>query len=312
MNKETPDGKAATKKMIKPIVNIRRPAAPVEPITGVVHPMGAIPMREDVRHIEIDQIRPDPTQPRRYFNQATLDELAASIREKGVLQPIAVKISDHGDGFDIVYGERRWKSAAIAGLTTIPCIVKDSVKDAHEIQLIENIQRENLTPDDLARAVGRGLSDRQCSHEEYAKLIGKNRPFISKCVKITQFLNADGVQDRLNDLRASVEFDIGFERMYEAACKATTADGISYLQMVGQHRLTTTATRSKNNAQPRLWDDGKLVKHLRGLRNKMDFSALQSVTLKGEKKPVLEEIDKTIGSLKNAIESLAALKNKLK
>jgi ParB/RepB/Spo0J family partition protein len=312
MTRETTDNKAVTKNVIKPIVNIRRPTAPVEPITGVVHPIGAIPMREDVRHIEIDNIRPDPTQPRRYFNQASLDELAASIREKGVLQPIAVKISDNGDGFDIIYGERRWKSATIAGLTSIPCIVKDRVRDAHEIQLIENIQRESLTPDDLARAVGRGLSDRQCSHEEYAQLIGKNRPFVSKCFKIAQFLNTEGVQELLNDLRASVEFDIGFERLYEAACKTTPADGISYLHMVGHHRLTTTATRVKTSAQPHSWDDGKLVKHLRGLQTKMDFSALQSVTVKGEKKPVLEEIDKTIGSLKKAIESLATLKNKLK
>ena len=96
-----------------------------------------------MREIEIGRIRPNPEQPRVQFKEETIDELADSIAERGVLQPILLR--PHGDGFEIVAGERRWRAAQRARLHTIPAIVREiDDSTAAEIALIENVQREDL------------------------------------------------------------------------------------------------------------------------------------------------------------------------
>lgn len=98
------------------------------------------------RIIPIKEIIPDPNQPRKTFNQQKLEELAATIRSKGVIEPITVRFNDNSGKYMIVTGERRYKAAQIAGLTEIPCIVKDLTdQEALILQIIENVQREALT-----------------------------------------------------------------------------------------------------------------------------------------------------------------------
>ncbi|MBI4317270.1 MAG: ParB/RepB/Spo0J family partition protein [Chloroflexi bacterium] len=106
------------------------------------------------KEIRLDRIQPDPNQPRRTWDQGKMEELAASIREQGILQPIVVEYVDDGNYFRLIHGERRWRAANMAGLQTIPAIIKkvdDNTKLAQ--QLIENIQREDLNDVDRARAL---------------------------------------------------------------------------------------------------------------------------------------------------------------
>jgi ParB family transcriptional regulator, chromosome partitioning protein len=105
-----------------------------------------------LREIPLDQIRPNPQQPRKRFDESSLASLAESIRERGVLQPIIVRPVEQG--FEVVAGERRWHAAQLAGEATIPALIDDAVDDAGslELALIENVVRENLTPIEQARS----------------------------------------------------------------------------------------------------------------------------------------------------------------
>lgn len=113
---------------------------------------------EIVQNIKITKIEPDKEQPRKRFDEEKLDELANSIKQYGVIQPIIVTLKD--DYYQIIAGERRWRAAKKAGLTEIPCLVRTKTEQENrEIALIENIQRENLNPIEKAKGLRRLLDD---------------------------------------------------------------------------------------------------------------------------------------------------------
>lgn len=145
---------------------------------------------EEVIYLDIDRISPGEQQPRKSFKDEPLRELAASIKEKGVLQPVIV--SRVGDGtFRLVTGERRWRAAALAGLKKIPALLRDvASKDSLEIALIENIQREDLNPIETADAFKRLMSDFNLTQEELSEKIGKDRATISNYLRLLK-LSAD-------------------------------------------------------------------------------------------------------------------------
>jgi len=138
---------------------------------------------EEVLHLEINRIFPGE-QPRKIFRDNSLKELAASIKEKGVLQPIIV--SRLGDGsFRLIAGERRWRASQIAGLKKIPAIVKNvASKEALEIALIENIQREDLNPVETAEAFNRLLKDFNLTQEELSEKVGKERATVANYLRL--------------------------------------------------------------------------------------------------------------------------------
>jgi len=132
----------------------------------------------DVVEINIDEIRANPYQPRKTFDEEALNELAKSISEYGVIQPIIVKKSIKG--YELVAGERRTRAAKIAGLTKIPAIIKDfNDNDMMEIALIENIQRENLNPIEEALSFENIIKLRNFTQEEVAEKFGKSRSYIT-------------------------------------------------------------------------------------------------------------------------------------
>lgn len=132
----------------------------------------------DVVEINLDEIRSNPYQPRKTFNEDSLNELAKSIAEFGVIQPIIVKKSIKG--YELVAGERRTKAAKIAGLKTIPAIIKDfNDNDMMEIALIENIQRENLNPIEEALSFENIIKLRNFTQDEVAEKFGKSRSYIT-------------------------------------------------------------------------------------------------------------------------------------
>ena len=134
--------------------------------------------------IPISRIAPHADQPRKTFNTETIEELASSIREKGVLQPIIVKKKNDG-AFEIVCGERRFRAATLCGLTEVPAIIKDVAdEDFLEWALIENIQREDLNPIEEAEAYQRLVEERRISQEEVAKRVGKNRVTVTNTLRL--------------------------------------------------------------------------------------------------------------------------------
>ncbi len=134
--------------------------------------------KSDIVEINLNELRSNPYQPRKTFNEDALNELAQSIKEHGVVQPIIVKQSIYG--YEIVAGERRTKAARKAGLQTIPAIIKDfNDQQMKEIALVENIQRENLNPIEEAQAYQSILRENNLTQEELAQKFGKSRTHIT-------------------------------------------------------------------------------------------------------------------------------------
>ena len=142
------------------------------------------PANGELRHIRLERLQRGKYQPRIEFDETALYELAESIKAQGVMQPIVVR-SVAGDRFEIVAGERRWRASQVAGLDTIPALVRDiSDEAAIAMALIENIQRENLNPMEEARALKRLQSEFDLSQQEVATAVGKSRPVIANLLRL--------------------------------------------------------------------------------------------------------------------------------
>ena len=134
--------------------------------------------KKDITMIKLDEIRSNPYQPRKTFNEDSLRELAQSIKEYGVVQPVIVKKSIKG--YELVAGERRTKASRLAGLTEIPAIIKDfNDQEMMEIALIENIQREDLNPIEEAKSTLNIIKLRGFTQEEFAQKFGKSRTYVT-------------------------------------------------------------------------------------------------------------------------------------
>jgi ParB family chromosome partitioning protein len=144
----------------------------------------------DVRSLPMDVLRSGRYQPRRIFDEASLQELAESIRAQGIIQPIIARpIGDKQ--YEIIAGERRWRAAQLAGLQHIPTIVKDiNDETASAMSLIENVQREDLNPMEEALAYSRLAEEFELTHEEISELVGKSRASITNTLRLLQ-LNSD-------------------------------------------------------------------------------------------------------------------------
>ncbi len=134
--------------------------------------------KKDILEINLDDIRSNPYQPRKYFDEESLQELAQSIKENGLLQPIIVKKSIKG--YELIAGERRVRAAKIAGLKTISAIVRDFTdEEMMELAVLENVQREDLSPIEEAEGYYRIISKTNITQEELANKVGKNRTHIT-------------------------------------------------------------------------------------------------------------------------------------
>jgi len=133
--------------------------------------------------IELDKIIPNEYQPRKVFNDEKMKELAASIKEQGVIQPIIVHRA--GSGYQLIAGERRWRASRLAGLKTVPALVKEATKrEFLEMALIENIQREDLNPLEAAEAYKRLQDEFKLTQEELAKRVGKERSTVTNFLRL--------------------------------------------------------------------------------------------------------------------------------
>ena len=145
--------------------------------------------KSDIVEIPIDEIRSNPYQPRKTFNDESLQELAESIKEYGIVQPIIVKKSIKG--YELIAGERRTKAAELAGLESIPAIIKEfNDQEMMEVALIENIQREDLNPIDEALAYENIIHLSNMTQEEFAKKFGKSRSHVTNMLGLLKLPNA--------------------------------------------------------------------------------------------------------------------------
>ncbi len=167
------------------------------------------PARDGMRKIPIERLARGRYQPRIDMRQDTLENLAASIRSQGVVQPIVVRpiASDEGERYEIVAGERRWRAAQLAGLAEIPAVVRDVPDDtAIALALIENIQREDLNPLEEARALDRLIREFELTHAEAAEAIGRSRASVSNLLRLLE------LSDKVKPMLEGRDIDMGHAR----------------------------------------------------------------------------------------------------
>ena len=168
----------------------------------------------ELRQLALGDIKPGKYQPRTHMDQAALQELADSIRERGIVQPILVRELSAGK-FEIVAGERRWRAAQLAGLANVPALVRDIADDAAlGIGLIENIQREDLNAMEEAAGIQRLIEEFKLTHDEAAKAVGRSRSAVSNLLRLLEL--AKPVQDMV----MSAKLDMGHARALLSLAKA--------------------------------------------------------------------------------------------
>jgi ParB family chromosome partitioning protein len=191
---------------------------------------------QDVLTVSLDAIRANPEQPRREFSQAALEDLAASIKEQGLLQPVLVRPLPRGGAasYEIVAGERRWRAAGMAGLTSIQVLVRE-VDDEQSLALalIENLQREDLNPMEQAAGLGLLQSRFGMTQEELAKKVGMSRPAVANTLRLLQLpepMQADLASGAMTPGHARALLSLGDESLRQALWRRILDAGLSVRQ----------------------------------------------------------------------------------
>jgi len=179
--------------------------------------------------VAVDRITASPFQPRRTFDEAKIEELAASIRNQGIIQPLVVR--PKSDGFELIAGERRWRAAMKAGLSRVPVVVRDaSDHEALQLALVENLQREDLNPIEEASGYRRLQEEFRWSQEEMAEKVGKSRPAITNSLRLLA-LPAEVQQEvtagNLPAGQARALLGLHTEALIVSACRDVIAKGLS-------------------------------------------------------------------------------------
>lgn len=168
--------------------------------TGVVPVTGEVMLGQGVAKVAVGRVRPSTLQPRREFPGESLRELADSIREQGILQPLVVR--RQGDGFELIAGERRWRAAQMIGLTEVPVVLREADDStALELMLVENLQREGLNPMDEAQGYAELMERFRLTQDSVATKVGRSRAAVANALRLLKLPSA--VQDRLRDGRVS-------------------------------------------------------------------------------------------------------------
>lgn len=200
-------------------------------VEAPVSPAGEGALPAGVRMVDIAGLRPMPDQPRRTFDDAALDELADSIRSRGLIQPILVRPSPGEGHFQIVAGERRWRAAQRAQLHQVPVIVREfDDKTAFELAIIENVQREQLNAYEEGHAYSRLTDDHGYTQEALARIVGKSRSHVANLIRLT------ALSPRIHGWLAAGDLQMGHARALlgaedpEALGRQVIAKGLSVRQ----------------------------------------------------------------------------------
>jgi ParB family transcriptional regulator, chromosome partitioning protein len=210
--------------------------------------------------VDVDRIAPSPFQPRRTFDEAKIEELAASIRNQGIIQPLVVR--PKGDGFELIAGERRWRASMKAGLTRVPVVLRDaSDHEALQLALVENLQREDLNPIEEASGYRRLQEEFHWSQEEMAEKVGKSRPAIANSLRLLA-LPAEVQQEvaagNLPAGQARALLGLHTEALILAACRDVIAKGLSTRETEKMVRLLIVG-RKRRRGVPLIDPDLKSI-----------------------------------------------------
>ena len=203
--------------------------SPSEPV-----PLGAAAMAGGgIQDIPVEAIVPNPQQPRKDFEINALSQLAASLRQSGVIQPVVVRRA--GQGYQLIVGERRWRAAKLAGLERIPAVVREATDaESLELALIENLLREDLNPIEEAEAYQKLLAQFAWTQEELAERVGKDRSSIANCLRLLKL--PESIQA---DLRAG-RLTMGHARALLSL--ASAADQLRLREEILAHSWSVRAT----------------------------------------------------------------------
>lgn len=201
--------------------------------------------------VQVTDIEPNPVQPRSAFRSDKLEELAQSIRSNGIIQPLIVQRAK--DKYQLVAGERRWRAAKLAGLTTVPVVVQEVVPTRLlEVALIENIQREDLNPIEVAQALEQLAREHNFSHEELAKRTGKDRTTVTnllRLLKLSSEIQVLVAEHRLSMGHARAILGLPTTEQQLELAERVAAQGLSVRQT---ERLVQSVTAQRNNTPSKL------------------------------------------------------------
>ena len=221
---------------------------------------------ENILQIEVERIHPGRQQPRKVFSEGSLKELSASIKEKGVLQPILV--SRKGDGtFNLIAGERRWRASVLAGLKKIPAIVKNAdSRDTLEMALIENIQREDLNPIETAEGFNRLMQEFNLTQEDMADKVGKERATVANYLRLLK------LPDEIKEMIYSGKLSMGHARallaidgrLYQIeAARKIIKHGLSVREAEALAKKRAKPVKIKQVSDPQIASlEDRLIRHL--------------------------------------------------
>ena len=222
-------------------------------------PAGQVSMME----LELSQVRPNPRQPRKSFDREAIDALAESIKHDGVVQPIIVR--DGGEGYEIVAGERRWRAAKLAGLRTIPALVRPvDDRDSLILALAENVAREDLNAVEQARAYAVLSDELDLSQTEIARRVGKSRPAVANTMRLLEL--PDGALGLIEDGtlseghgRAVLQVQGQDERLALARQAAKRGLSVRETEEAARRLAAGTKRRPKATAAIAEWIDEELA-----------------------------------------------------
>lgn len=255
-----------------------------------------------VRDISIDEIDPNASQPRRDFDKEALEQLADSIREAGVLSPILVV--ENGMRYRIVAGERRYRAARLAGLETVPCIVRSMTNEQQmEAALIENLQRQDLNPIEEAAAIRSLMQECGYTQEQAARKLGKSRPAIANALRLLNLPKA------VTDLVVTGDLSAGHARVLAGLDSETRRLELAHqcvlhgysvrkLEEMAKARPAARQTAPKREAGPELLALQNAMREALGLKTTLSGTETRGkITLSYNSAQELEHLYEVIGRL---------------
>lgn len=211
------------------------------------------PARQTQKKAPVEFLRPNPRNPRKDFSDADLEELAGSIREKGILQPILVRAAPEGaDLYEIIAGERRWRAAQRAGLHEVPIVVATADdREALELAIIENVQRADLNPLEEAQGYERLVADYGYTHSDIAKTIGKSRSHVANMTRLVK------LPEKTRQMLAEGQISAGHARALlsveqpDAVAEAIVERGLTVrdVERLAQERVDQSANDNPKKAR---------------------------------------------------------------
>ncbi len=253
-------------------------------VSGLEH-KSIVSKENQVMHIPLSEITPNPDQPRKHFSHADLEDLIASIKVHGVLQPILVSEKVTG-GFELIAGERRFRASQMAGKATIPALIKKTTDQQRlEIALIENIQRQSLNPIEEAFAFQRLIEEFDLTQEEVAVRVGKSRPAVANTIRLLDL--PEVIQ------RALMDGSLSMGKARALLSLKSSDDQIAMFQsIIGEHMTvraveTTVARQGQESRKGSVRRDPHLMEVERNLEEK--FGTKVRITQKGEKGTIVLE-----------------------